>query len=50
MGSDPDRGIPQGTKGSKKEGKNFEIYSRAVCSLLEGLMFLKMCFKVLLKV
>ena len=41
MDSDPDSEILQGTRGSRKEGKNREIYSRAGCSPLEGQRFFK---------
>jgi hypothetical protein len=41
LDSDPDSEIPQGTRGSRKEGKNREIYSRAGCSPLEEQRFFK---------
>jgi hypothetical protein len=41
MDSDPDSEIPQGTRGSRKKGKNREIYLRAGCSPLEGQRFFK---------
>jgi hypothetical protein len=41
MDSDRDSEIPQGTRGSRKEGKNREIYSRAVCFPLKGQRFFK---------